>query len=118
MEQTLKDKLVNAGIDVDDALGRFMNNESLMIRLLKKFVNDPSYQQLVDAYHNKDGEAAFRASHTLKGVCGNLSITRLFELSSEQVELFRSGQFDEGFAMMDEVSAAYNQIIDVINTLD
>ena len=37
MDALQKKMLIEAGIDVDDALARFMNNEMLLARFMKKF---------------------------------------------------------------------------------
>ncbi len=37
MDESRKQILISAGIDVDDALERLMGNESLLERFLKKF---------------------------------------------------------------------------------
>ena len=74
-----------------------------------------NYQKLVDALEANDAEAALAASHTLKGVCGNLSMTRLFELLTEQVKAFRDGDFNRAKAMMDKITVVYNEMIAAIN---
>ena len=110
MDAERKAKLIEAGIDVDGALERFMGNDVLLEKLLKKFVEDTNYDSLLTCTAGAcNGEDAFKAAHTLKGVCGNLSMTTLYELFSKQTELFRSGKLGEAFAMMPEISEAYNK---------
>ena len=41
-----KEALMVAGIDVDDALRRFMGNENLFKRMLSKFLNDTTINDL------------------------------------------------------------------------
>lgn len=115
MDNEKKQRLISAGIDVDDALNRFMGNESMLERFLGKFTQDANYRKLVDALEANDAEAALAASHTLKGVCGNLSMTKLFELLTVQVKAFRDGDFDGAKAQMESITAVYNEIIAAIN---
>ena len=89
MDKAKKERLTAAGIDVDGALERFMNNEALLERFLRKFPADPNYETLTAAFAAGDWEEALTASHTLKGMCGNLSLTALFSLLSRQVELLQ-----------------------------
>ena len=49
MQELMKEKLMGAGIDVPVALERFMGNEALLERFLKKFLKDASYEKLVAA---------------------------------------------------------------------
>lgn len=115
MTKEVRDALTKAGIQVDEALERLMGSESLLERLLKKFLDDPSFPELSAALAEGRKEEAFRAAHTLKGVCGNLSITRLERLVGRQVELLRDGRDWEGAeALQPEVAAAYQQAREAI----
>ncbi len=107
-------KLKDAGIDVDEALERFMGNQALMEKFLKKFPADTNYTKLEEAILQENKEEALVAAHTLKGVCGNLSMQKMFELMTEQVGLFRAGEWQQATDMMPEVRAAYHNIIDAI----
>ena len=70
MDEAKKNSLKKAGIQVEDALGRFMGNEKLLERFLLKFLDDRNYEQLKAAIEEKDRETELRCSHTLKGVWG------------------------------------------------
>ncbi len=61
-------------------------SEALVKRFAVKFLNDPSFQELTDGLAAQDGEKAFRAAHTLKGVCLNLGFTELYKVSAELTE--------------------------------
>lgn len=112
-----KTALIAAGIDPDDALKRLMNSETLYLRLLKKLLDDKTFSELKKAVEERDHELMFRASHTLKGVAGNLSLKTLYGLLISQVEFFRAGNDDEGIAMMDDVERAYNDVIEAVRAL-
>ena len=71
MTEESKRRLVEAGIDVDDALARLMQNEGLLMRLLRAFLQDANFAQLQEALAKGDVSGAFTAAHTLKG--GNLT---------------------------------------------
>lgn len=108
-------RLKDAGIDVNDALNRFMGNESLLERFLNKFVADQNFKKLGEAIAAKDNEAALAASHTLKGVCGNLSMTVLSELLTKQVKAYRDGDPAAAESLMSEITAAYDKTVAAIN---
>lgn len=65
----------------EEVLGRFAGNKMLVEKFARKFLDDPSYQTLVETMDKADYEEAFRAAHTLKGVCANLGFTQLFKES-------------------------------------
>lgn len=117
MTESLKTQLIKAGVDVNSVLERFMGNETLLERFLKKFPQDESYQKLCSAMAARDLDAAITASHTLKGVCGNLSITPLFDLLNNQVAALRSNDWQSAEEMMPQISKAYTAVSDAISQL-
>ena len=46
-----------------------MVKEERVVKFVRMFERDPSYQGLVDAMDAGDYDEAFRMAHTLKGVC-------------------------------------------------
>lgn len=117
MTDEAKQKLQDAGVDLKGAMERFLNNEAMYEKFLKKFLADPNYQELAAAVAEKDCKRAFTASHTLKGVCGNLALQGLYHAVSGQVECFRTEKFEEGAAMMPAVSAEYDKVVTLITTI-
>ena len=64
------------GADYEDVLGRLMM-EKLVKKFLYKFADAKDMEDLKSSLAAKDYETAFRMAHNLKGVCANLSITKL-----------------------------------------
>lgn len=83
MEQSLKAELEALGINVDTALSRFMGIDSILIKSLKLFLADTNIETFQTALEGNDAKQAYHAMHTIKGVCGNLSMDKLFALSAE-----------------------------------
>jgi len=106
--------LEGSGISVDEAMQRFMDNEKLLERFLKKFLEDQSYGNLLKAIEEKDCDKAFTEAHTLKGVCGNLALAGLLGPVSEQTDYLRGKDFEAGAAMMPKVTEAYEKILKAI----
>ena len=110
----MRQRLMDAGINVDTGIGRFMGNEGLFLKFLGKFLQDTNFAGLAEAVKEQDVEEAFRCAHTLKGVCGNLSMDELYKLVSVQTEFFREGYIQEGADMMEKVSAVYGRVKEAI----
>ncbi len=104
-------KLTNTGIDVDALLKRLMGNTSLLKVFIKKFIEDTTFDKLNEAFSDNDMKAAEMASHTLKGMCGNLSLTALYGLFSEQVNYIRGGEYVKAAEMMPELTRLYGDAI-------
>ena len=117
MDALKKQRLTAAGIDLDGALERFMGNEALLERFLKRFLQDENEALLSAALTGGDLDGALAASHTLKGVCGNLSMTALFDLFSRQVTALRAGDVALAAGMMAEICPALEKVRKAIREL-
>lgn len=62
---------------------------SLVKRFITKFLDDSSFSELCQAMEAGERDKAFRAAHTLKGVCANLSFDRLGASAGQLTELLR-----------------------------
>ena len=87
---TVKECYEFVGGNYDEVMGRLMKEERV-IKYLGKFKNDPSYTDTINAVDAQDWELLFRASHTMKGVCYNLSLTALGDAASAVCEAVRPG---------------------------
>lgn len=114
----LKECYQALGGDYDGVLGR-LRTERMITKFVLKFLDDKSCETLMDAIARKDAEEAFRAAHTIKGICQNLSFDRLYSPSSELAECLRDGAWkDEAAALAEEVRAAYDVTAAAIRQLD
>lgn len=123
MNSETKSMLENAGIDVDTALRRMMNNEALLIKFLKKFGEDDSYENLRAAMVTGDRKAAFIAAHTLKGVAGNLGLDGVMNAVVPVVESLRNSEaelFDPDALRddMEKVVESYTKAMTAIGQLE
>ena len=109
MTEERKAVLEEGGFNVEEALRRFMNNEQLWIKFLKKFKDDVSYADLLRAVEEGNCDKAFEAAHTLKGITGNLALSRLHALVGEQTEYLRGAGRDPeaAAAMMPKITEVY-----------
>lgn len=75
--------------DFKEVKGRLRTDERVL-KFVLKLLDDKSYPLLMDSMEKQEMEEAFRAVHTLKGVCQNLSLTPLYESSSVLCERLRN----------------------------
>lgn len=90
--------------------------EKMVQKFVLKFLNDDSYDLLLRSMAEENYAEAFRAAHTIKGVCQNLDFTRLFRSSSELSEALRNGYTPEAPALVERVKADYAQTVAAIRT--
>ena len=92
-------------------------SDSLITKFITKFLDDSSFSELCQALQNGQREEAFRAAHTLKGVCANLGFDRLGASASKMTELLRpegSGVPEEAVLILGEVSYEYRVTVSAI----
>ena len=63
------------------------------------------------------GSEAFRAAHTLKGICLNLGLDRLYRGSACLTEKLRGREFDGYEEAYSEVQQEYRNTVDIIRTM-
>lgn len=111
---TLKDCYAAMGADYGDVLGR-LRSERLIQKFVLKFLDDGSYELLCRSLEEGNQEEAFRAAHTIKGMCQNLGFTPLAQSSSELTEALRGGDLSHAEPLMAHVRADYRKTRDAIS---
>ena len=111
---TVKECYEQMGADYEGVLGR-LRSEVLIKKFAKKFLDDGSFRSLKDNLEQKNGEEAFRAAHTLKGVCMNLGFDHLYKPSFEITESLRAGNLELALQQFDAVKEQYTKTIDALN---
>ena len=81
------EKLRAYGANVDEGMGRCMNNEAFYLRLVNMAADDGGFEKLRAAMESGDRKESFEAAHALKGMLGNLSLTPVSRPASELTEL-------------------------------
>lgn len=77
--------------DYQGVLGR-LTSERMVQKFVLKFLNDGSFDLLVRSMEEENYQEAFRAAHTIKGVCANLAFNALLESSEALTEALRDGK--------------------------
>lgn len=114
MNEQLKRSLSIWGADIDGAVRRFAGNEALYKKFLYKFLQDKTYESLSEAVKNGDTEEAMRASHTLKGITGNLGLNPLFSLCSDYVNAIRSGELSKLPDLYEKNQISYQAVTQIL----
>lgn len=99
----------------EDVLGRLMD-EKRVWRFASKFMADPTFESLCSTFEQGQYEEAFRAAHTLKGICSNLGFSKLYQSSAALTESLRGQKKDNADTLLEEVKKDYRQTVDALNT--
>ena len=103
--------------DYESVLSRLMT-EKLVQKFALKFLDDSSFNNLEKNMNESNWDDAFREAHTLKGVCQNLSFTKLFSSSSLMTETLRNGNIEEAKKIFSQVKEDYLQTVSAIKELN
>lgn len=118
---TTEEKVRQAGVDWQAAIGRFAGKEELYIKFLKKFADDGNFALLQDAWKQKNSSDAERSAHTLKGVCANLGMMELSEACNRVVQAVRKKSDHDIFDQKELIQACereYDKIWRMLKTLE
>ncbi|MDE6201643.1 MAG: Hpt domain-containing protein [Clostridiales bacterium] len=116
---TVEECYEKMGGDYADVTSRLRTDERIK-RFLLKVVDDASFNNLCENIASHNIDEAFRAAHTLKGVCSNLSLTMLYHSASAITEVLRGKtEYSEEFEQyLDKVKEDYAVTIDSIKNID
>ncbi len=101
------------GGDFEDVLSR-LRSEKIIKKFILKFLDDASFFMLRESITNQNKEEAFRAAHTLKGVCQNLSFTLLYHSAEQMTEALREGDCEKASEIFSVVSHDYDKTVNAI----
>ncbi len=99
------------GIDYDNGLNNCMGDIAFYQKILASFLEDHCFPDAKAAYARKDYDSLFEHLHELKGVCGNVALSGLYQAVSPLVERLRSHAFTEAelVPLFEAVETAYHR---------
>ena len=96
-----------------------ISRDEMIEKFVLKFLSEPSYDVLCRTLEDGDYAEAFRAVHSLKGVCQNLGFVRLEYSTGILTELLRNSSAkrinkEQCKQALQQVSADYKEVIDAV----
>ena len=114
---TIKQCYQAMGADYEDVAQR-LPSEAMVKKFAMKFSEDESFAQLTEALKSGDVETAFRAVHTMKGLCLTLGFSQLAAPSSELTELLRAKQLDGSEALYNKLAQEYTKTVEFLKAVE
>ena len=106
---TVRECYESVGSDFDGVLSR-LGSEAIIKKFAVKFLKDTNFYDLGEAIQEQDGERAFRAAHTIKGVCLNLGFDRLYEVTADLTERLRGRDVSGCGPYYEKVKERYEEL--------
>ncbi len=111
------EELKELGINVEDAVQRFMGNKELFLRMLGKLPQSIKNLNINPDFDDADIEQVITDTHTVKGVTGNLSVTPLYTAYTKIVDLLRADKPEEARQTLKDILPVQEKIIACIEDL-
>ncbi len=108
------DELKQLGVDIEDGIFRFMNNEDLYRQMLIAFAKMVREAQVTAEFDDNACDKEIEKIHALKGAAGNLSVKPLYSGYTKIVRLLREGNVAEAKAAITGILPAQDQITQCI----
>lgn len=106
--------LTEAGIEYSAGVARFMGNSALYEKMLLKFLEDGSFYEAQKQLKASDDNKLLRCVHTLKGIAGNLSISRVYAVATDMVSLIREGEIERAKVLFPRLEEEYETAVSAI----
>ncbi len=110
---TIRECYEMIGGDYDGVIGR-LRSDRLVQKFVLKFPADGSYELLLRSIGEGNAQEAFRAAHTIKGMCQNLGFTALERSSAALTEKLRGGGLEGYEAYLPAVKVDYTRTVEAI----
>lgn len=114
---TIEECYKEMGADYAEVLKR-LYSEAMIRKFVLLFLKDDSFQNLEEGLAKQDVKEAFRAAHTLKGVCQNLGFSNLYTPTYVLTETLRAGTLEGTQEQFAQVAQQYKITTDAIRALD
>lgn len=98
-----------------------LQNEKIVIKFLKKFLDDNTFDCLNKSINDHNYQDAFRYAHTLKGICLNLGLNDVLEYDCPLTESLRNSKSIDENKVLDQfckLKQNYNNTINLIKTIE
>lgn len=92
-------------------------SDAMIKKFVIKFLDDKSFNNLCEGIDESDGEKAFMAAHTLKGLSQNLGFTKLYKVASDITEALRGRSTVGCENMLEAVQIEYDNLANIIKDM-
>ena len=78
-------------VDTDTGISRVRGNKALYRKMLVLFLQNKEFDAFDEALASGDTHRCAEVAHGIKGMTGNLSLPRIYDVSTRLTEEFRAG---------------------------
>lgn len=108
--ESMMDKLVALGVDVEPTLKRFCGDEELLVEMLHEFAAENLAEELPEALARGDYHQIELTAHAVKGTSANLGLVELSARCNDAVQAVRTGELDGIDGLVSAVVECYRSV--------
>ncbi len=115
--QPFIERLQDAGVNTSEAINRFMGNEALFLKFMRRLPKILKLSEMKQALSDDNGDEFYALMHDLKGVSGNLGLTDVYDAAQATLVEYRSTQLRNRKKMnglLIEIEECCNKILIVL----
>ena len=117
MKEISLNKLIEAGVDVNDALTRFSGRERIYIRYLVRINKDSTFSELAEEISEGRYDDAKISAHKLMNVCKNLGLNEAGGYAHDMVVAYYNGNMENAMEKYNLLRKSYEKAIEAIEYL-
>ncbi|MCR4798593.1 MAG: Hpt domain-containing protein [Lachnospiraceae bacterium] len=106
------------GIGSYEKVSACFHSDEKIKRFLRMFLEDENYGRLKTSLEQDNTEDAFVAAHTLKGICQNLSLDKLYNADVEVTEALRAKNLGAAKEKFPRVKEEYEKAFERISQIE
>ncbi len=108
------EELKTMGVDVEEAVERFVGNAALYEKMLRTFPKMIRNSEVDPDFDGNDYADIIEKTHAIKGTSGNLSLTPIYKAYTDVVDLLRGGKPEEARQVLKDVLPVQEKILECI----
>lgn len=108
------EELKTMGVDVEEAVERFVGNAALYEKMLRTFPKMIRNSEVDPDFDGNDYADIIEKTHAIKGTSGNLSLTPIYKAYTDIVDLLRGGKPEEARQVLKDVLPVQEKILECI----
>lgn len=108
------EELKTMGVDVEEAVERFVGNAALYEKMLRTFPKMIRNSEVDPDFDGNDYADIIEKTHAIKGTSGNLSLTPIYKAYTDIVDLLRSEKPEEARQVLKDVLPVQEKILECI----
>ncbi len=118
-ESRLLNRMKEMGVEVEETLSRFVDNDEIYIKFITRFPNEDRMKLIWESFETGTMDDKIHTTHKLKGVSGNLGMNKISGQCNKILDLLRDNADVDYKPMLEQLDKDYyimcDEILKIVN---